>query len=84
VPHPLRRVRLWVLRSEQRVGLGDVVPDIPSARSLPFPFAHLLQNLHEEITAVGRSQKGLSAVTAAGDEVPVTGIMEPPQAFGHG
>jgi hypothetical protein len=44
---------------------------------------HLLQDLQKEITAAHRIEKLLATITAASDEVPVTGMVESPQTFGH-
>jgi hypothetical protein len=44
---------------------------------------NLLKDVQEEITPNSRVQELLAPVTTASDEVPVTGMVKPPQTFGH-
>ena len=44
---------------------------------------HLLQDIQEDRAPADRVEELLAPVTAAGDEVPVTGMVESPETFRH-
>jgi hypothetical protein len=45
---------------------------------------HLLQDLQKQIPPAHRIQELLATVAAAGNEVPISSVMEASQAFRHG